>query len=189
METRAPHSSSPICRKNRLSSGACPTISKLCKNAWAPAVCPSRSFSVWRSAAKVRKGSNPWNRAKVPTPQSAAAVKLPFGAVEQAYAERIHFTDLHLSRSTNMIKQEFTYVTGTMANDGVATIRAMEVTVEFRDGLNQVILRDSQFVIAPQADPPLNAGLSREFQATLEHVPAEWNQEYPSIRVSGLVLQ
>jgi hypothetical protein len=119
----------------------------------------------------------------------AVAVKLPFGAAEQAYAERIHFNDLRMSRSTNMIKQEFTYVTGTMRNDGVQSIRAMEVTVEFRDALNQIILRDSQFVIAPNADPPLNAGLSREFQVTLEHVPAEWNQEYPSIRVTGLILQ
>src|SRR5271168_1148948 len=99
----------------------------------------------------------------------ATAVKLPFGPAEQAYAERIHFSDLHMSRSTNMIKQEF--------------------TVEFHDAMNQVILRDSQFVIAPQGDPPLNAGLSREFQITLEHVPAEWNQEYPSIRVTGLNLQ
>jgi hypothetical protein len=87
-----------------------------------------------------------------------------------------------------MIKQEFTYVNGTMSNDGDQTIRAMEVTVEFRDDLKQVILRDSQFVIAPHGDPPLNAGLSREFQLTLEHVPAEWNQEYPSLRVTGLLL-
>lgn len=120
---------------------------------------------------------------------AATAVKLPFGAAEQAYAERVHFGDLHMSRSTNMIKQEFTYVTGMMSNDGDRNIRAMEVTVEFHDAMNQVILRDSQFVIAPPADPPLNAGLSREFQVTLEHVPAEWNQEYPSLRVTGLVLQ
>ena len=119
----------------------------------------------------------------------ATAAKLPFGATEQAYAGRIHFSDLHMSRSTNMIKQEFTYVTGVMSNDGDRNIGAMEVTVEFHDAMNQVILRDSQFVIAPQGDPPLNAGLSREFQVTLEHVPAEWNQEYPSIRVTGLNLQ
>jgi hypothetical protein len=119
----------------------------------------------------------------------ATAVKLPFGAAEQAYADRIHFSDLHMSRSTNMIKQEFTYVIGVMSNDGDRNIRAMEVTVEFHDAMNQVILRDSQFIIAPQGDPALNAGLSREFQVTLEHVPAEWNQEYPSIRVTGLNLQ
>jgi hypothetical protein len=119
----------------------------------------------------------------------ATAVKLPFGAAEQAYAERVHFTDLHMSRSTNMIKQEFTYVTGVMSNDGDRNIRAMEVTVEFHDAMHQVILRDSQFVIALQGDPPLNAGLSSPFQVTLEHVPAEWNREYPSIRVTGLILQ
>jgi hypothetical protein len=119
----------------------------------------------------------------------AVAAKIPFGAAEQAYAERIHFNDLHMSRSSNMLKQEFTYVSGTMSNDGDRSIHAMEVTVEFRDALSQVILRDSQFVIAFNQDPPLHAGLSREFQITLEHVPAQWNQEYPSLRVTGLILQ
>ena len=94
----------------------------------------------------------------------AVAEKLPFGAAEQAYAERIHFSDMHMSRSTNMIKQEFTYVTGTMSNDGVQTIRGMQVTVEFHDALNQVVLRDTQFVINPSADPPLNAGSAPHFQ-------------------------
>ena len=76
-----------------------------------------------------------------------------------------------------------------MSNDGDRNIGAMEVTVEFHDAMNQVILRDSQFVIAPHGDPPLNAGFSTPFQVTLEHVPAEWNREYPSIRVTGLNLQ
>ena len=76
-----------------------------------------------------------------------------------------------------------------MSNDGDRNIGAMEVTVEFHDAMNQVILRDSQFVIAPHGDPPLNAGFSTPFQVTLEHVPTEWNQEYPSIRVTGLNLQ
>ena len=54
----------------------------------------------------------------------AVAEKIPFGAAEQAYAERIHFNDLHMSRSTNMIKQEFTYVTGIVSNDGVRNVLA-----------------------------------------------------------------
>jgi hypothetical protein len=120
---------------------------------------------------------------------AATAVKLPFGTAEQAYAERIHFSDLQMSRSTNMLKQEFTYITGIMSNDGTQNIRAMEVTIEFRDGLKQVVLRDSQILIASPADSPLNAGLRHNFQITLEHVPADWNQEYPSIHVTGLVLE
>jgi len=33
----------------------------------------------------------------------AAAAKLPFGAEEQAYAERIHFQDIEMSRATNFL--------------------------------------------------------------------------------------
>ncbi|MFZ3217293.1 MAG: FxLYD domain-containing protein [Candidatus Acidiferrales bacterium] len=115
-------------------------------------------------------------------------VKLPFGPAEQTYAERIHFNDIRMSRSTNMLKQEFTYITGAIANDGVQNIRALEVTVEFHDSLDQVILRDTEVLISGQTDAPLPAGQRRDFQIMLEHVPAEWNQQYPSISVTGLVL-
>ncbi|HKV03573.1 MAG TPA: hypothetical protein VJO53_00555 [Candidatus Acidoferrales bacterium] len=118
-----------------------------------------------------------------------AAEKLPFGRAEQAYAQRIHFTDLELSESTNLLNQPFTYVTGTMSNDGVRTVRGLEVTVEFNDQFKQVVLRDSRRLIGSTAQP-LTAGQMREFQITLlEHVPSEWNQQYPVIRVTGLILQ
>ena len=122
------------------------------------------------------------------SPAQAAAVKLPFGPAEQAYAARIHFTDIQMARATNFLKQEFTYVAGTISNDGVQTVRAMEVAVEFHDDLNQVILRDREVVMPPNGDP-LPAGQRRDFQITLEHIPAEWNHQYPSISVTGLILE
>ena len=122
------------------------------------------------------------------SPAQAAAVKLPFGPAEQAYAEQIHFTGIQLARATNFLKQEFTYVAGTMQNDGVQNIAAMQVAVEFHDDLNQVILRETEVLIAPHSDP-LPAGQRRDFQITLEHIPAEWNHQYPSINVTGLILQ
>jgi hypothetical protein len=118
----------------------------------------------------------------------ATAVKLPFGSAEQTYAVRIHFTDIQMARATNFLKQEFTYVAGTISNDGVQTIRAMEVAVEFRDDLNQVVLRETEVLIPPNGEP-LAAGQRRPFQITLEHIPAEWNQQYPSINVTGLTLE
>ena len=122
------------------------------------------------------------------SPAQASAVKLPFGPAEEAYAERIHFTGIQLARATNFLKQEFTYVAGTIENDGVQNIAAMQVAVEFHDDLNQVILRETEVLIAPKSDP-LPAGQSRDFQITLEHIPAEWNHQYPSINVTGLILQ
>src|ERR1700735_2359303 len=115
-------------------------------------------------------------------------VKLPLGPAEQAYAERIHFTDMHMAKATNFLNQEFTYVAGTMTNDGVRDIKAMDVTIEFRDPFKQVILKDSEHLIGPDT-APLAAGQKGTFQVSVEHLPAEWNYEYPVIRVTGLVLQ
>ncbi len=112
---------------------------------------------------------------------------LPFGPEEQAYAERIHFLNVQMSRAANFLNQEFTYVTGEVSNDGTRSIRALELTVEFRDPFKQVVLREKQRVITQQ-DRPLPGGLRQPFQITFEHIPDEWNHEYPSIHVTGLLL-
>jgi hypothetical protein len=118
----------------------------------------------------------------------AAAAKLPFGPAEQAYAEQIHFQDIEMSRATNFLNQEFTYVTGAISNDGTRTLAGLEITIEFHDQFNQVILRQSQRVVGPTARPLLG-GAQRAFQVTFEHIPLQWNQQYPSIRVTGLAFQ
>jgi hypothetical protein len=115
--------------------------------------------------------------------------KLPFGSAEQAYAQQIHFQSGPMSQSTNLLNQEFTYAAGTVSNDGPRTVRAIEVVFEFRDPFNQVVLRDPQRLIEPTADP-LKAGQSRDFQVTLgAHLPSEWNRQYPSVHVTGLILE
>lgn len=113
---------------------------------------------------------------------------LPFGPVEQAYAPQIHFSGLQLSQATNMLNQEFTYVVGTVSNSGNRPVRAIEATVEFHDLVNQTVLRDTVPIFLPGA-PPLAPGHERDFQLTFEHVPALWNRQPPSIRVTGLELQ
>ena len=118
---------------------------------------------------------------------AGAAAKLPFGPTEQAYAEHIHFKDIQMAKANNFLNQEFTYIAGTLWNDGARTIRAIDVTLEFHDPFNQVILRETEPLIGPK-DAALPGGQRRDFQITLEHVPVEWNQQYPSIRVTGLTL-
>jgi hypothetical protein len=120
--------------------------------------------------------------------QLGQAPKLPFGASEQAYAGSIHFQNLEMSESSNLLNQKFTYLNGVISNDGARTVSALEITVEFHDPFNQVILRDAHRVIS-SAGPPLGPGKQREFQVTFEDVPVEWNRQYPTIRVTGLVLR
>lgn len=118
-----------------------------------------------------------------------AGEKPPFGPTEQAYAPQIHFQSGEMSQSSNLLNQEFTYVTGTVTNVGSRTLRALNVNFEFHDPFNQVVLRDAQILIDP-AGQPLGPGQSRTFQVTLgAHLPSEWNRAYPLIRITGMILE
>lgn len=119
---------------------------------------------------------------------AAALAKLPFGPAEQAYAGSIQFGNIQMARATNLLNQEFTYVNGTMTNGGTRSIVALNVIMEFRDPFNQVVLRDTEQLVGT-ANAPLGPGQHRDFQITLEHVPAEWNQQVPTFRATGLLLQ
>jgi len=119
---------------------------------------------------------------------AAASAKLPFEPAERAYAGSIQFGNIQMARATNLLNQEFTYVNGTITNGGARSIGGLSVIMEFRDPFNQVVLRDSEQLIGT-ANAPLAAGQHRDFQITLEHVPAEWNQQAPTFRVTGLLLQ
>jgi hypothetical protein len=118
----------------------------------------------------------------------ANAAKLPFGSAEQTYAQRIHFLNPQMARANNFLNQEFTYVAGTVSNDGTRTIRAMEITLEFRDPMNEVVLREARQIVGPDTKP-IEGGQRSDFQITLEHVPATWSQQYPNLRVTGLILE
>jgi hypothetical protein len=111
---------------------------------------------------------------------------LPMGEEERAYAERLQFTGLQMSRAENFLGQEITYLFCQVANQGDRTVRQLEITLEFRDRFNQVVLRDVRRVIGPRSSPLL-PGAQREIEISWEHIPADWNQQYPSIRVSGLL--
>ena len=63
------------------------------------------------------------------------------------------------------------------------------MVVEFHDQFHQVILRETQRPIQ-HTDPPLEVTKQREFQITIEQgIPSGWDQQYPSIRVTGLILE
>jgi hypothetical protein len=86
-----------------------------------------------------------WSKHSAAT-ESAAPPPLPMGAAEQAYASEIKFSEPNtpMSRASNFLNQEVTYIFGTVENDGPRTINQIEVTLEFHDVFNQVVLRDSQ---------------------------------------------
>jgi hypothetical protein len=111
---------------------------------------------------------------------------LPVGPEEQAYASQIHILDPKMARAANFLNQEVTYIFGTVENGGNRKVKQIEITLEFHDPFNQVVLRDEQRLFLPTA-PPVSPGQQRDFQVPYEHISAEWNNVYPTIRVTGIL--
>lgn len=123
-----------------------------------------------------------------PSPATAPDQPLPMGAAEQAYAAQVQFLDMKVARATNFLNQEATFVFGTTANNGNRGIRQIEVTFEFHDVFQQVVLRDKQRLFGPNA-VPLAPSQQRDFQLTYDSLPAQWNQAPPTVKITGLLLQ
>jgi hypothetical protein len=113
---------------------------------------------------------------------------LPVGPAEQAYAPQIHFLEPKMSRAANFLNQEVTYVFCSVENSGGRKIHQIEITIEFHDPFNQVILRDKQRLFLSTA-PPFLPGQRRDVQIPYEHIPAQWNNVFPSIVVSGIAFK
>lgn len=123
-----------------------------------------------------------------PAPTKAVEQPLPMGATEQAYVAQIQFLEPKVARAANFLNQEVTFVFGTILNNGSRPIRQIEITLEFHDPFNQVVLRDRQRLFSPTA-VPLAPHERRDFQLGYETLPAQWNQAYPTVRITGLQLQ
>jgi hypothetical protein len=127
------------------------------------------------------------NRGK-PSADPASAETLPFGPVEQAYAQRMHFTDLQMARAENFLNQEVTYINGVVLNDGVRRVLAADVAVDFHDGSGTVVLHENRRLISGP-NSAIEAGQRHSFQLAFEAVPDTWNQYYPDLKITGLTLE
>ena len=112
---------------------------------------------------------------------------LPFGPAEQTAAARIHFLDPQMGRASNFLNQDVTYVGGVLENSGVDNLDDVEVIMEFHDPFNQVVLRETRRLFGPNT-PVIQGGTRRDFQVSLEYIPEQWNQQYPTMRVVGVQL-
>jgi hypothetical protein len=118
----------------------------------------------------------------------AASHALPMGATEQAYVPQVTFTDFNLSRAENFLQQQVTYVAGTVSNNSPRAIVAMDVTLEFHDIPQNVVLRETQRLISADG-APLAAGAQRQFQLSFESIPDDWDRRPPKFIITGLQLQ
>jgi hypothetical protein len=113
------------------------------------------------------------------------------------YAANLKLSDMKMSAAENFIGSTVTYLDGEVTNAGDKTVSHAVVHVSFKDSLGQVAQADDVPLhvlqtTGPYADAvdlslsPLAPGQSQQFRLTFEHVTADWNHEYPELRVTDV---
>jgi hypothetical protein len=123
-------------------------------------------------------------RGPVPGPSSVRR-QLPFGPAEQAYAGKLQFANFAMSEAENFLHQKVKYLDGDVTNGGQRPLTGIEGVVEFRDDMNQIVLRETRPIFGGPA-AALAPGATAHFQISFDHVPAPWNMQMPTVQVAGL---
>ena len=113
-----------------------------------------------------------------PAPAAAGALS----PEQKAYASTLAFADLKMSAAANFLGNTVTYLDGTVTNNGTQTVRRLDVELNFVDMLNQVVLRETAHPLSGRS-APLAPGQSQGFRVAFEHMPMDWNQAPPSVKV------
>ena len=116
------------------------------------------------------------------------------------YAANIKFADLKMSAAENFVGSTVTYLDGTVTNTADQTVTRALVRVSFKDSLGQIVQADDvPLRILQTSGPypeaveltvaPLDPSQSKSFRLTFEHVSADWNHEYPELRVTDVTVK
>ena len=116
------------------------------------------------------------------------------------YAANIKFSDMKMSAAENFVGSTVTYLDSTVTNTGDKTVTRAVVNVSFKDSLGQIVQSDDvPLRILQTSGPypeavdlnvaPLAPSQSKPFRLTFEHVTADWNHEYPELRVTDVALK
>ncbi len=116
------------------------------------------------------------------------------------YAVNLKLSDLKMSAAENFIGATVTYLDGTVTNAGDKAVSHAIVHVAFKDSLGQVAQAEDVPLHVLQATgpysdavdlsvSPLAPGQGKQFRLTFEHVTADWNHEYPELRVTGVSIR
>jgi hypothetical protein len=111
----------------------------------------------------------------------------PMSPADRAFAAKIEIRNLTLSQAENFLNQQVTILSGDLVNTGDRSVRNIDLTLEFLDDVQQVVLRETRSVLAPPSSPLL-PNQSHRFDISFEHIPTLWNMQQPRVRVSAIQL-
>ena len=116
------------------------------------------------------------------------------------YAASLKLSDLKMSAAENFVGATVSYIDGTITNTGDKTVTRALVEVVFKDDMGQIVQRENvPLKVLKTAGPypeavdlsvsPLAPGQSQPFRLTFEGISAQWNHQYPEIRITDVTLK
>jgi len=118
-------------------------------------------------------------------------------ASPSTYLTQLKLSEFKMSAAENFVGATVSYIDGTITNTGDKTVTAVQVEVTFKDSSGQVaqqeplalrVVRSNGAYLEP-VDlnvAPLAPGQSEPYRLTFDHISAQWNHEYPDIRIADV---
>jgi hypothetical protein len=116
------------------------------------------------------------------------------------YLASVKLSDFKMSAAENFIGTTVSYIDGSITNSADKAMTHVVVEVTFKDDTGQVAQRDEVALQVVRnngayTEPvdltvaPLAPGQSAPFRLTFERISAQWNHEYPEIRVTDVAVK
>jgi hypothetical protein len=116
------------------------------------------------------------------------------------YIASLKLSDFKMSAAENFIGHTVSYIDGSITNNGDKTVTHVVVEVVFQDSMGQLAQREEvplQVVRTNGAylEPvdvsvsPLAAGQKQPFRLTFDSISAQWNRQYPELRVTDVAVK
>jgi Protein of unknown function (DUF2393) len=116
------------------------------------------------------------------------------------YVANLKFSDFKMSAAQNFVGATVSYIDGDVTNSGDKTVTHLIVEVTFKDSIGQLAQREEVPLrvlktSGPYPDAvdlrasPLAPGQTQPFRLTFDSISAQWNHQYPEIKVADVTVQ
>ena len=116
------------------------------------------------------------------------------------YAASLKVSDFKMSAAENFVGATVSYIDGTVSNTTDKSVNHVVVEVVFKDSLGQLAQREElPLQVLKTGGPypeavdltasPLAPGQTQPFRLTFDSISAQWNHEYPEIRVTDVTVK
>ena len=117
------------------------------------------------------------------------------------YIASVKLSDFKMSAAENFIGHTVSYIDGNVTNSSNKTVTHVVVEVTFKDEMGQVaqqepemplqVIRTNGAYLEPVdlSVSPLAPGVTQPFRLTFDSISAQWNRNYPEMRVTDVTVK